>query len=57
MEADQRTGWEHYVGLDGAIVGLDRFGANAPAEVLFEKFGFTAGNIVAQAKKLLEREE
>jgi transketolase len=53
-EASYRTGWEHYVGLDGVIVGLDRFGTSAPGEVPFKKFGFTADNVAAQARQLLK---
>jgi transketolase len=48
-------GWEHYVGLDGAVVGMRSFGASAPAKVLLEKFGLTAENVVVQAKALLGR--
>jgi transketolase len=55
VEAGIKLGWEHYVGLDGAIVGLDSFGASAPAGVLYEKFGLTAENVVVQAKALLEK--
>lgn len=54
VEAGTRTGWEHYVGLDGAIVGLDHFGASARGEVLFEKFGITADNVAARARQLLQ---
>ncbi len=53
VEAGIRLGWEHYTGLGGAIVGMDGFGASAPAPVLFEKFGITAERIVAEAKRLL----
>jgi transketolase len=53
VEAGIKLGWERYVGLDGAAVGMDGFGASAPAEVLYEKFGITAENVVAQAKALL----
>ncbi len=42
IEAGVTQGWERYTGLDGLNIGLDRFGASAPAEALFEKFGFTA---------------
>ena len=48
IEAGVTQGWERYTGLDGLNIGLDRFGASAPAEVLFEKFGFTADAIVPQ---------
>lgn len=55
VEAGVRTGWEHYVGLDGAMVGMDGFGASAPAKVLFEKFGITAERVAGEAMALLER--
>jgi len=44
--------WRKYVGLDGAVVGIDRFGASAPAEALFKYFGFTVDEVVAAAKRL-----
>ncbi len=55
VEAGVTFGWEHYVGLDGAVVGMRSFGASAPAKVLLEEFGLTAENVVAQAKALLGR--
>lgn len=45
--------WFKYVGLNGAIVGMTTFGESAPAELLFEEFGFTVDNVVAKAKELL----
>jgi transketolase len=54
VEAGAKLGWERYVGLDGAVVGMEGFGASAPAEVLYEKFGITAEKVVAQAKALLQ---
>ncbi|MGI8943890.1 MAG: transketolase [Qipengyuania sp.] len=48
IEAASTFGWERYTGLDGLNIGLDRFGASAPAEDLFAKFGFTADAIVPQ---------
>ncbi|MCB2050853.1 MAG: transketolase [Novosphingobium sp.] len=48
IEAGSTLGWERYVGNDGLTIGLDRFGASAPAEDLFVKFGFTADAIVPQ---------
>ncbi len=53
VEAGITIGWEHYVGLDGAVVGLDHFGASAPGPVLFEKFGITAERVLEQARALL----
>ncbi|MEO7178451.1 MAG: transketolase [Allosphingosinicella sp.] len=46
IEAGTTLGWERYVGPRGLAVGLDRFGASAPAEDLFQRFGFTAEAIV-----------
>jgi len=45
MEALSPFGWERYAGDEGAIVGIDRFGASAPAEKIFEAFGITAGHV------------
>ncbi|HEY6056674.1 MAG TPA: transketolase C-terminal domain-containing protein, partial [Candidatus Limnocylindrales bacterium] len=45
VEAGVSLGWERYVGDEGAIVGLDHYGASAPAATIFEKFGFTAGRV------------
>ncbi|MBT5876455.1 MAG: transketolase [Candidatus Latescibacteria bacterium] len=53
IEAGVTLGWERYVGLKGKTIGLDRFGASAPVEVLMDRFGFTVSNTVAQAKSLL----
>jgi len=47
IEAGVTLGWQKYVG-DGITIGLDRFGASAPAEVLFEHFGFSVDKIVPQ---------
>jgi transketolase len=48
VEAGATLGWERFVGNDGLVIGLDRFGASAPAEVLFKHFGFSAEAIVPQ---------
>ena len=48
IEAGSTFGWERYTGTDGLNIGLDRFGASAPAGDLFAKFGFTADAIVSQ---------
>jgi transketolase len=55
VEAGTPLGWHKYVGLGGDVVGLSRFGASAPAQVLFEQFGFTAANVAARALQLLGR--
>ncbi|QXF32601.1 transketolase [Photorhabdus luminescens] len=46
--------WFKYVGINGAIVGMDTFGESAPADQLFKAFGFTVENVVAKAKALLK---
>ncbi len=53
VEAGVPQGWHKYVGTDGDVIGLDRFGASAPYQVIFEKLGFTVDNVVARAKKLV----
>ena len=53
VEAGVKLGWEHYTGLAGKIIGMESFGASAPAPVLFEKFGFTEDNIIAAAREML----
>jgi transketolase len=46
IEAGVRDGWWRYVGPKGAVVGMETFGASAPAKKLFEHFGFTADNVI-----------
>lgn len=53
IEAGFPLGWERYVGLDGVIIGLHRFGASAPGKVLYEKLGLTAEHVVDEALQLL----
>lgn len=53
VEALSSFGWARYVGLDGKTVTMEGFGASAPAEQLFEKFGFTVDHVVETAKSLL----
>ena len=55
VEAGSTQSWYKYVGIDGDVIGMDSFGASAPAEVLFEKFGFTAENVAAKAVALLDK--
>lgn len=53
IEAGVTDGWRKYVGLEGAVVGLDTFGESAPASALFKHFGFTVDNVIATARTLL----
>ncbi|MCX7914798.1 MAG: transketolase [Verrucomicrobiae bacterium] len=55
VEAGATLGWYKYVGLDGAIVGRDAFGASAPFKVLYEQFGFTTDHVYAVARRVLNR--
>ncbi|MCL2345383.1 MAG: transketolase [Desulfobulbus sp.] len=53
IEAAHPDFWRKYVGLHGAVIGIDRFGESAPADVLFKEFGFTVENVVKTAKSVL----
>ncbi len=53
VEAAIQQGWERFIGEDGAFVGMTGFGASAPAEVLYEKFGITTQAVVAAVKARL----
>jgi transketolase len=57
IEAGVGFGWERYVGPNGRIISIERFGASAPYKIIFEKFGLTVDNIVAQAKSILPRKK
>ena len=54
VEAGATQGWWKYVGLDGDVVGLDRFGASAPGPTVMAELGFSAENVAARAKALVE---
>jgi transketolase len=51
VEAGVRADWWRYVGLKGQVVGIDHFGASAPAKVLFPQFGFTAEKVIEAVEK------
>jgi len=53
IEAGVRDGWWRYVGTGGAVIGMDTFGASAPAKQLFEHFGFTTDDVVRTVNGLL----
>ena len=53
IEAGVRMGWEGIIGKDGDALTVDKFGASAPANVVFEKYGFTVENAVGKARKLV----
>ncbi len=54
VEAGVSMGWDKYLGRNGEMISLERFGASAPENVLFEKFGFSVENIVSVAKKMIK---
>ena len=54
VEALSEFGWGKYVGIDGKTICLDRFGASAPADVLFKEFGFTVENVVKAVKEVVK---
>jgi len=53
VEAAIRQGWDRFIGEDGGFIGMTGFGASAPAEVLYEKFGITSDAVVAAVKARL----
>jgi transketolase len=53
VEAGVTMGWERWVGGHGAVIGINRFGASAPAETVYRELGLTVENIVARALSLL----
>jgi transketolase len=53
IEAGVSLGWDRWVGPEGAILAIDRFGLSAPAERIFEHFGFTAGHLADVARRVL----
>ena len=55
IEAASPFGWERYVGLEGAIIGVNHFGASAPGPVVMREFGFTPEHVVETAKAVLKR--
>jgi transketolase len=54
VEAGATQGWHKYVGCDGGVIGVDRFGASAPGKVMMREYGFTVENICKRALALLE---
>ncbi|MGX7417710.1 transketolase [Carnobacterium gallinarum] len=52
IEMGATFGWERFVGLDGAMIGIDKFGASAPGNIVIEQYGFTVENVVSTFKGL-----
>ncbi|MFM8440541.1 MAG: transketolase [Acidobacteriota bacterium] len=55
IEAGSSLGWAKYVGSDGIVMGVDKFGVSAPAEEVFAEYGFTVSNVIASVQKLLKK--
>lgn len=55
IEAGVSFGWERFVGSEGVVIGLDRYGASAPGDLVMEKLGFTVENVIEAAKRVLAR--
>ena len=53
VEAGVTEGWRQFIGLDGLAVGIDRFGASAPYQVVYEKLGVTAEAVAQAAREVL----
>jgi transketolase len=53
IEAASPAGWHRWVGLDGEILAISRFGESAPAKRLFQELGISSDNLIARAKALL----
>ncbi|WP_343213537.1 transketolase [Geobacter grbiciae] len=54
IEAGSPQGWHRYLGIQGEVIGVDRFGASAPGEIVLREYGFTVGNVCECVLKLLE---
>ena len=55
IEALSSFGWDRYTGLDGRVISMNSFGASAPQDLLFKRFGFTKENVVATAKEVFNQ--
>ena len=54
VEAGASLGWHQYIGTEGVVMALDRFGASAPGERIFQELGFTAEKVVLRAREMLK---
>ena len=55
LEAGATMGWYKYVGHNGAVIGIDRFGASAPGPIALDKLGINVANVVEHARKLVKK--
>lgn len=54
VEMGSSLGWDRYTGFEGSIIGIDRFGASAPGDLVVEKYGFTVENVINHVKKVMK---
>ncbi|MED4603077.1 transketolase C-terminal domain-containing protein, partial [Paenibacillus validus] len=54
VEMGHPFGWDRYVGDQGSVLGIDKFGASAPGPIVIREYGFTVENVVARVKQLLK---
>lgn len=57
VEAGSPQGWDEWVGAEGAVIGISKFGSSAPAKVLFQHYGFTMEHVVKRAKELIGKKD
>ena len=57
VELGVSQGWDRYIGKNGDMLGVDRFGASAPADKLLVEYGFTVDNVIKRAKALLSKQK
>ena len=55
IEAGATLGWYKYIGHNGGVIGLDRFGASAPGAIALDKLGINVAHVVEEAKKLVKK--
>ena len=55
IEAAHPSGWERFVGAEGAVIGIDHFGASAPGDRVLKEFGFSVENVVTKVKEVLKK--
>ena len=48
-------GWHRYVGFEGDVIAIDKFGASAPGEIVMKEYGFSVENVVSKMKNLLQK--
>ncbi|MBU1077815.1 MAG: transketolase [Spirochaetes bacterium] len=55
IEAGTTLGWQRWIGDKGAMIGIDRFGASAPGDIVMDKFGFNTSNVIQKVKELINK--